>query len=78
MVFISAVQYRLIPRVVNIPFKGPSIHAHTKEQRKAFSSLKLLKDAAALSIAYFIALGKLYRENGVFEVDKLGHKLQNR
>ena len=75
MVFFSVVLYRLLSRVVIIPFKGPSIRAHTEEQRKAFSSLKLLKDAAASSIGYFVALGKLYRENGVFEVDELGQKL---
>ena len=62
-------------RVVIIPFKGPSIRAHTEEQREAFSSLKQLKDAASSSIGCLVALGKLYREIGVFEVDELGQKL---
>ena len=66
---------RLLSRVVIIPFKGPSIRAHTEEQRMAFSSLKQLKDASSSSIGYFVGLGKLYREIGVFEVDELVQKL---
>ena len=50
---------RLLTRVVIIPFKEPSIRAHTEEQREAFTSLKHLKDTANSSIGYYIALGKL-------------------
>ncbi len=60
---------RLLSRVVIIPFKGPSIQAHTPEQQAAFSSLRQLKEEASRSIGYFIALGKRFREEGVFEVD---------
>ena len=58
-----------------IPFKGPSIRAHTEGQRVAFSSLKHLKDTASSSIGYFMSLGKTYRSTGVFEVDEIGQKL---
>ena len=61
---------RLLTRVVIIPFKEPSIRAHTAEQREAFTSLKHLKDTANSSIGYYIALGKLYRDSGIFEVDE--------
>ena len=61
---------RLLTRVVIIPFKEPSIRAHTEEQREAFTSLKQLKDTANSSIGYYIALGKLYRECGIFDVDE--------
>jgi hypothetical protein len=54
---------------VIIPFSGPSIQAHTPEQREAFTSLKHIKSEASGSIGYFISLGKRYRETGVFQVD---------
>ena len=59
---------RLLTRVVIILFKEPSIRAHTEEQREAFTSLKHLKDTANSSIGYYIVLGKLYRNSGIFEV----------
>ena len=62
--------YRLLSRVVIIPFRGPSIQAKTREQQQAFSSLKRLKDVASCSIGYYIQLGKRYKEAGVFEVDR--------
>ena len=61
---------RLLTRVVIIPFKEPSIRDHTEEQHEAFTSLKHLKDTANASIGYYIALGKLYRDSGIFEVDE--------
>lgn len=61
---------RLLSRVVIIPFKGPSIQARTQEQQTAFSSLRQLKEEASRSIGYYIALGKRYREEGVFQVDE--------
>ena len=61
---------RLLTRVVIIPFKEPSIRAHTEEQREAFTLLKHLKDTANSSIGYYMALGKLYRDSGIFEVDE--------
>lgn len=62
--------YRLLSRVVIVPFSGPGIQAHTPEQRDAFSSLKRLKVEASSSIGLFIAMGKAYREEGAFEVDR--------
>ena len=41
----------------------------------AFSSLKQLKDTANSSIGYYISLGKLYRESGIFEVDEYEQKV---
>ena len=61
--------------MVIIPFKEPSIRAQTEEQRLAFSSLKQLKDTANSSIGYYISLGKLYRECGIFEVDEYEQKV---
>ena len=58
-----------------IPFKEPSIRAKTDEQRAAFSSLKTLKDTANSSIGYYITLGKLYCDSGVFEVDDYEDKV---
>ena len=66
---------RLLTRVVIIPFKEPSIRAHTEEQREAFTSLEHLKDTANSSIGYYIALGKLYRDSGIFEVDEYEQRL---
>lgn len=60
-----------------IPFKGPSIQARTPEQRRSFSLLKGLKEAASRSIGYMIALGKKYRETGVFQVDDYEQRLVN-
>ena len=61
--------------MVIIPFKGPSIQAHNQEQRDAFSALNRLKEAASSSIGYYVALGKVYREKGVFEVDEYEERL---
>ena len=52
-----------------IPFHGPSPQSKTPEQRQAFSSLNTLKGEAANSVGYFVALGKRYKESGVFQVD---------
>ena len=54
--------------MVIIPFSGPGIQARTTEQQRAFSSLKSLKSEVASSIGYVVALGKLYRDGGAFEV----------
>jgi len=67
--------FRLLSRVVIIPFKGPSIRARNDEQRNAFSSLKDLKEKASCSIGYYIELGKRYRETGVFSVDEYEEKV---
>lgn len=61
--------------MVIIPFKGPSIQAKTLAQRQAFSALKQLKDDASCSIGYYIALGKRYRDVGVFDVDMYEQRL---
>ena len=66
---------RPLSRVVIIPFKGPSIQARTAEQCSAFSALKRLKEEASLSIGYLVALGKKYREEGVFQVDNIEKRL---
>ena len=68
---------RLLSRVVIIPFKTPSIQARNEEQRLAFSALKQLKEDASRSIGYFIALGRRYRDEGVFEVDRHEERLAN-
>ena len=51
------------------------MRAETPEQRQANSALKKLKQNAPKSIAFLIALGKVYRQRGVFEVDNLEEKL---
>lgn len=66
---------RLLSRVVIIPFKQPSIKARNAEQRLAFSALKLLKAQGSQGIGYFIALGKKYKDSGVFEVDAYEDRL---
>ena len=57
---------RLLSRVVIIPFKVPSIRARNEEQRTAFTSLKA---NANTSMGSYIGLGKLYRQNGIFDID---------
>ena len=46
-----------------------------KSSVQLFSSLKRLKEEASLSIGYLIALGKKYREVGVFQVDDMERRL---
>ncbi len=65
----NCAHFRLLSRVVIIPFKGPSIQVHTPEQQVAFSSLRELKEASSQSIGFYIALGKRFRNEGAFEVD---------
>lgn len=72
---ILLIHYRLLSRVVIIPFKGPSIQAQTEEQRLAFSALKQLKEDASRSIGYYVALGSRYRDVGVFDVDTYEQRL---
>lgn len=40
-----------------------------------FTSLKQLKDTANSSIGYYILLGKLHRECGIFDVDEYEQKV---
>lgn len=53
-----------------IPFKSPSIRARNDEQRAAFSSLKDCKEKASSAVGHYIALGKKYRDTGIFKVDE--------
>ena len=55
--------------MVIIPFKEPSIRAHNEDQRSAFTSLKQLKRNANTSIGWYVQLGKIYRQEGIFEID---------
>lgn len=68
---------RLLSRVVIIPFKGPSIQARNADQRVAFTSLKSVKANASNSIGYLVALGKKYKEQGVFDVDNYEQRLMS-
>lgn len=61
--------YRLFTRVVIIPFKEPSITICYKEQCSAFTLLKRLKNNANTSIECYIKLGKIYKQEGAFEID---------
>ena len=73
--YIILFSYRLLSRVVMIPFREPSIRARTNEQRAAFTSLKDLKNKANSSIASYIRIGKTYKATGVFKIDEYEEKL---
>ena len=65
----------VLTRVVIIPFKEPSIRARNEEQRSVFTSLKQLKNNANTSMGYYVKLGKIYRQEGVFEIDDYEEKV---
>ena len=67
--------FRLLSRVVIIPFKGPSIQARNVEQQHSYASLRRLKEESSCSMGYLLALGARYRERGVFDVDNYEQRL---